>query len=109
MAQNRFPFVIAAPTMRIPGEAGHTLNAYLAMRAALVAIHRNNRENGRVIRTAVVPGLCTGGGQMPCSMAAHQMRAAYEMIVGGRWRAVLHPAMAPFAVSRRAADPQEPP
>jgi hypothetical protein len=34
----RFPFVVAAPTMRTPGSVSDTINAYLSMRAALVAV-----------------------------------------------------------------------
>src|SRR5438067_1519964 len=37
MANTRLPFVVAAPTMRVPEDVPNTLNAYLAMRAVLVA------------------------------------------------------------------------
>src|SRR5207247_1370786 len=65
LSGQRFPFVVAAPTMRIPGSVANTLNAYLAMRAALVAVLRHNKSGGRPIRSLAVPGLGTGVGGMP--------------------------------------------
>jgi O-acetyl-ADP-ribose deacetylase (regulator of RNase III) len=94
----RFLFVVAAPTMRVPGSVTNTINAYLSMRAALVAVFRHNAAGRRPIRTLAVPGLCTGVGGMPYAEAAQQMRVAHDSIVGGRWRAVLHPAQAPYAL-----------
>ena len=92
----RFPFVVAAPTMRIPGSVEGSINAYLSMRAALIAVLRHDRERRR-IRSLAVPGLGTGVGGLDADDAAEQMRAAYDVIVGGRWREVVHPAQAPFA------------
>jgi O-acetyl-ADP-ribose deacetylase (regulator of RNase III) len=97
----RFPFVVAAPTVRIPGAVEGHLNAYLAMRAALVAVVRHNGRQGRPIRSLAVPGLGTGVGGMDADDAAEQMRAAYDVIAGGRWRTVIHPAQAPFALRLR--------
>src|SRR5262249_38319440 len=37
-----FSFVIAAPTMRVPGSIAGSINSYLSMRAALVAVLRQN-------------------------------------------------------------------
>ncbi len=73
MPTRRFPCLVVAPTMRIPGNVAQTINAYLAMRAALVAILRYNRENPRPIRSVAVSGLCTGVGGMACGEAARQM------------------------------------
>jgi O-acetyl-ADP-ribose deacetylase (regulator of RNase III) len=100
LAARRFPFVVAAPTMRIPGSVAGTVNAYLAMRAALVAVLKHNATGGRVISSLAVPGLCTGVGGMPATEAAEQMRTAYESVAGGRWREVVHAAMAPYAFRR---------
>jgi O-acetyl-ADP-ribose deacetylase (regulator of RNase III) len=97
LSGRRLPFVVAAPTMRIPGSVAGTLNAYLSMRAALVAVLRHNKAGRRPIRRLAVPGLCTGVGGMPHAEAAGQMRVAYDIVVGGRWRQVVHPAMAPYA------------
>src|SRR5262249_33655203 len=94
----RFPFVVGAPTMRIPGNVAGTINAYLAMRAVLVAVMRHNRSADHPIRSLAVPGLCTGVGGMHPAEAADQMRTAYESVVGGKWRQVVSPVMAPYAV-----------
>ena len=93
----RIPFVVAAPTMRIPGNVAGTINAYLSMRAALIAILRHNGSGDSAIRHVVVPGLCTGVGGMPYDAASEQMRTAYESVIGGQWRNVVCPAMAPYA------------
>jgi len=90
----RFPFVVAAPTMRIPGSVRGSLNAYLSMRAALVAVLRHNAAGGVRIRTLAVPGLGTGVGGLDPDEAAAQMRAAYDNVVGGGWVDVTHPALA---------------
>jgi O-acetyl-ADP-ribose deacetylase (regulator of RNase III) len=93
----RFPFVVAAPTMRIPGSVEGSLNAYLSMRAALVAVLRHNAAGGKLIRSLAVPGLGTGVGGLDHDEAAGQMREAFDNVAGGQWREVVHPAQAPFA------------
>lgn len=102
MSNTRLPFVIAAPTMRVPQDVANSLNAYLAMRAVLVAVHRHNMHAQTPIRTVAIPGMCTGVGQMPCPIAARQMRAAYDNVEGDGWKDVLHPVMAPFALGARS-------
>lgn len=94
----RFPYVVAAPTMRVPDSVAGTINAYLAMRGALVAVLRYNAGSSRPIRTLAVPGLGTGVGGLSAAAAAEQMRAAYDNIIGGRWREVSQPALAPFVL-----------
>jgi O-acetyl-ADP-ribose deacetylase (regulator of RNase III) len=91
----RFSLVVAAPTMRVAGSVAGSINAYLALRAALVAVLR---FSGRAVRTLAVPGLCTGVGGLDPDDAAEQMRAAYDNVAGGRWREVLHPVQAPYAL-----------
>lgn len=82
---NRFRYVVVAPTMRVPGDVSNTVNAFLAMRAILIAVDDYNRAaSGRVverIRSLAVPGLCTGIGKMPPQRAAYQMVTAYSSIV----------------------------
>jgi O-acetyl-ADP-ribose deacetylase (regulator of RNase III) len=78
-----------------------SINAYLSMRAALVAVLRHNAAGGRRIRSLAVPGLGTGVGGIDPEEAAGQMRAAYDNVVGGEWREVVHPALAPFAFGNR--------
>jgi O-acetyl-ADP-ribose deacetylase (regulator of RNase III) len=98
VSDRRVPFVVASPTMRVPGVlAGQTINAYLSMRAALVAVLRHNAGPGPAIRSLAVPGLCTGVGGMPYDEASRQMRTAYDNVIGGEWRRVIHPALAPYA------------
>ncbi|MCI0743337.1 MAG: macro domain-containing protein [Gemmataceae bacterium] len=98
---SRFPFVVAAPTMRIPGGVQGSINAYLSMRAALVAVLKHNCQGGRQIRSLAVPGLGTGVGGLGYEEAAEQMRAAYDNVVGGEWRQIVHAAQAPFALGNR--------
>lgn len=100
----RFPFVVAAPTMRIPGSVVGSINAYLSMRAALVAVLRHNRAQSQQIRSLAIPGLGTGVGGMDPGEAAEQMRAAYDSILGGAWREVVHAVQAPFAFGGRGRD-----
>jgi O-acetyl-ADP-ribose deacetylase (regulator of RNase III) len=94
----RTPWLVVAPTMRVPGNAANTLNAYLAMRAALVAVTRHNERSEKKIMRLAIPGLCTGVGGMSPAVSAMQMRAAYDTIIGGAWQEIAHPAMAPFAL-----------
>jgi O-acetyl-ADP-ribose deacetylase (regulator of RNase III) len=94
----RFPYLICAPTMRAPGPVPTSVNAYLALRAALVAVCRWNSTAAPPIRSLAVPGLCTGVGAMPHSRAAQQMRAAYDNVLGEGWRSVAYSALAPFVM-----------
>jgi O-acetyl-ADP-ribose deacetylase (regulator of RNase III) len=97
MKSRRFPFLIVSPTMRIPGDVQGTINAYLAMRAALAAVLDHQEGSGRITSVAI-PGLGTGVGGMSGEASGVQMRAAYDMIVRGEWRKIAHPASAPFAL-----------
>jgi O-acetyl-ADP-ribose deacetylase (regulator of RNase III) len=94
----RFPLVVVAPTMRIPGSVRGSLNAYLSMRAALVAVLRYDAGARVSIRSLAIPGLGTGVGGMDPDEAAGQMRTAYDSVVGGKWREVAHPAQAPLVM-----------
>ena len=65
--------------MRVPEPVGSSVNAYLAFRAALLAVVRHNASTpGRRIRTMVVPGLCSGIDAMDPRRCAAQMRIAYD-------------------------------
>ena len=94
----RFPFLVVAPTMRVPGHVTGTIHAYLAMRAALVAVIRHNRIAGKKIASIATSGLGTGVGGIAHDDAARQMRAAFESVVEAKWRDVAHPSQAPFAM-----------
>ncbi|MBV9851229.1 MAG: macro domain-containing protein [Armatimonadetes bacterium] len=79
----QFPFLIVAPTMRVPQNITRTVNAYLAFRAALRAALAFNDLHGHAINTLLVPGLGTANGFMPPLRAARQMRAAYDAVLCG--------------------------
>ncbi|MFN0201232.1 MAG: macro domain-containing protein [Bacteroidia bacterium] len=64
MDNEEYPYLIVAPTMRIPGNVGKTINAYLAMRAIWVAVIKHNRLSSRKIKHILLPSLCTGVGGM---------------------------------------------
>jgi len=74
------PYLVAAPTMRIPDKIGDTVNVYLAFRAALLAVVSHNKGSTASIKTMRTPALGTGVGAMPLARAAHQMHAAYVSV-----------------------------
>lgn len=77
----RWPFLVVAPTMRVPESVAHTLNPYLAFRAALLAVAKHNRAFPKqTIHSIVVPGLGTGIGAMDARRCAAQMRIALDHV-----------------------------
>ncbi len=78
------PWCISAPTMRVPGFVGDSLNAYLAFRAALLAVVAHNRGRQASIRSLLCPGLATAVGRMPVGRCARQMRAAWDRVIAGK-------------------------
>jgi O-acetyl-ADP-ribose deacetylase (regulator of RNase III) len=78
------PFLVSAPTMRVPSVISGTANVYLALRAALIAVLTHNSEASTRINSLLVPGFGTGVGKMPADRAAAQMRLAYDAIIGGQ-------------------------
>lgn len=81
------PYLIAAPTMRVPMILGpETVNAYLAARAVLLLVRRGafkaGSDVGKNIRdhvqTIAFPGLGTGVGRVPFATCARQVRTAIE-------------------------------
>ena len=78
---DRWSYMIAAPTMRIPENVAFTLNAYNAFRAILIAINSFNESQPKnPIKSLVCSGLGTGIGSMDPIKCAAQMRAAYKLI-----------------------------
>lgn len=75
------PFIISAPTMRIPTNFNidTSINAYLAMKAILIKAKSDSR-----ISSVAIPGLCTGVGRMQPIIAARQMFQAYKEIILGQ-------------------------
>jgi O-acetyl-ADP-ribose deacetylase (regulator of RNase III) len=88
----RIPYLIAAPTMRVPMILRDSVHPYLAARAALLLV-RSSRfvegpHEGRPVaeraRRIAFPGLGTGVGQVGVHTCARQMRAAIEEVLLGR-------------------------
>lgn len=79
-ADPRWPYLVVAPTMRVPERIAQTLNAYVAFRAALMAVMRYNESTGGVIRSLVCPGLGTGIGGLDPRTCAAQMRVALKQV-----------------------------
>lgn len=75
------PYLISAPTMRVPSRVARTAHAYLAFRAVLRAVRDHNQAGVlEPIRTVLCPGLGTGEGRMPPERCAVQMRYAWAVI-----------------------------
>lgn len=83
----KIPWIIAAPTMRVPMNVSRTVNAYLAARAVFLLVQMEKLEDGRpirdVVRTVAFSGLGTGIGEMPPDKCAVQMKAAYDDFIQG--------------------------
>ena len=79
----QFPYLISAPTMRVPMNVAQTTNAFLAFRAAIIATQRFNAHTHR-IHSIACPGLGTGEGQMTAEQCAIQMREAYDICLSGK-------------------------
>ena len=80
-AHEQFPYLICAPTMRVPHPIPETVNAFLAMRAILRAVEEFNKPDLK-IRSIAIPGLGTGIGRIPPYRCARQMRAGYDEVYG---------------------------
>jgi len=85
----KIPFLIAAPTMRVPCDIRGTDNAYLAARAALSLakkmeswhwLPRHKAEEWSI----AFPGLGTGVGMLPPDICARQVRAAIDDVFNPR-------------------------
>jgi O-acetyl-ADP-ribose deacetylase (regulator of RNase III) len=73
-----FPWLVSAPTMRVPMDVSGTVNAFLAFRAVIRAVRAHNQTEARPIRTVLCPGLGTAVGRMAPLACAHQMYYAYR-------------------------------
>ncbi|HHA2248649.1 TPA: macro domain-containing protein [Enterobacter ludwigii] len=76
---SRHPYLVHAPTMRIPKIISGTDTVYQATWAALLAIHHHNRSagNDKQIRSVVFPAMGAGCGQVPPDSVAKQMKLAW--------------------------------
>jgi O-acetyl-ADP-ribose deacetylase (regulator of RNase III) len=81
------PWLVSAPTMRVPISIRGTVNAYLAFRAALAAVLRHNARlpcwwpHPDMIESILCPGMGTFSGMMDVNIAARQMYAAYKVVI----------------------------
>lgn len=83
------PYLIAAPTMRVPMILGNTVNPYLAARATLLLIKHGRFTEGHMVgepiasyvQSVAFPGLGTGVGRVGPDTCARQVRAAIEEVV----------------------------
>ena len=88
----RIPFVIAAPTMRVPMILRDTVNPYLAARAVFLLIQHGVVPAGvlagervaSVVGSVAFPGLGTGVGRVGPNTCARQVRAAIEEVLLSR-------------------------
>lgn len=81
---DKIPYLIAAPTMRVPMILKGSVNPYLAARAVLLLIKHGAMPDGtpiaQVVKRVAFPGLGTGVGQVSFGTCAHQVRQAIEEI-----------------------------
>ena len=85
----QIPFLIAAPTMRVPMVLENTVHPYLAARAVLLLVKYGGFSIGTLegvslsskISSVAFSGLGTGIGRVGFHTCAHQVRAAIEHIV----------------------------
>lgn len=77
-----YPYLVSAPTMRVPMDVSLTPNAYLAFRAALRASMGYDYNAGSMgrIDSILCPGLGTGVGGLSADLCALQMRMAYDNV-----------------------------
>ena len=87
----RIPYLLAAPTMRVPMILRNKVNPFLAARAALLLVERGTFSSGAlegmpirdVVQTIAFPGLGTGVGQVGPNTCANQVRAAIDEVLLG--------------------------
>jgi len=80
--QGTWPWLVAAPTMRVPENVAGTLNPYLAFRAALLEVRALNASGAASIRSLLCPGLGTSIGGVDPVRCAVQMRMALRSVAG---------------------------
>ncbi|HWE16053.1 MAG TPA: macro domain-containing protein [Hyphomicrobiaceae bacterium] len=88
------PFLIAAPTMRVPMVLTDSVNAYLAARAVFLLVRdgvfRSGPHTGKPVSEHVgavaMPGLGTGVGRIAPDTCARQVRTAIDEILLGGYR-----------------------
>ncbi|MEZ6141085.1 MAG: macro domain-containing protein [Zavarzinella sp.] len=92
-AHTYIPYLITAPTMRVPTTLGRSVHPYLSTRAVLLLVLKGRFSCGELagqpvaerVRRVAFPGLGTGVGRVPPVVCAKQVRAAIEDFVLGRF------------------------
>lgn len=87
----RIPWLVAAPTMRVPMALENSVNPYLAARAVLLLVVKGRMPYGDHagqpvsdhVRTLAFPGLGTGTGGISPDTCARQVRAALDAVLVG--------------------------
>ena len=90
----KIPFLIVAPTMRVPMALNETVNPYLAARAVFLLIKDGVFLSGRFrsqrvgdhIKRLAMPGLATGVGKVGYNTCAHQVRTAIDDVLLEQYR-----------------------
>lgn len=90
----KIPYLIFAPTMRVPMNLHETVNPYLAARAILLLVTHGSFRSGKFagqkisehIKTIAFPGLGTGVGKVSFNTCAHQVRSAIDDIILKQYR-----------------------
>lgn len=72
-------YLIVAPTMRVPMRLGHTVNIYLAVKAALLLAIRHTLPY-----PIAFSGMGTGVGNVSPDIFVRQLKAALEEVVEGK-------------------------
>jgi len=79
------PYVISAPTMRVPMDIKGTANPYLAIRGVLLAVKHGIFKDGTPvkdrIKTIAFPGMGTGVGQISPQVFSKQMKQAVKDVI----------------------------
>lgn len=80
---SKHPWLVHAPTMRVPLIISGTDAVYLATRAALLAVYHHNKTHPEhsKIRRVVFPAMGAGCGQVSAGSVAAQMKLAWRSIV----------------------------
>jgi O-acetyl-ADP-ribose deacetylase (regulator of RNase III) len=90
----KIPYLIFAPTMRVPMNLHETVNPYLAARAIFLLVMYGHFQSGELagqeisehIKTISFPGLGTGVGKVSFNTCAHQVRSAIDDILLKEYR-----------------------
>jgi O-acetyl-ADP-ribose deacetylase (regulator of RNase III) len=84
------PYLISAPTMRIPTILRETVNVYLATRAILTLVKFGTVPDGtpvkHIIETIAIPGMGMGLGQVSPDICALQMKVALKDILLSQYK-----------------------